>query len=130
MVEAARALWPCPLSFFPEISYSSPTWIVPSPYQRKEDIFVTRDEKFETKKSVQTLLTLTFLVTSSPLTIPGTNLLVFSILYKVISLSKTYKNSCFGHLFRSSFPCECSHVHVKNSIQFVCFSPVNLPLSV
>lgn len=84
-----------PLSFFPEISYKSPTWIVPSLYQRKEDILVPRDEKFETKISVQTnliKLTLTFLVTSSPLTIPGTNLLVLSILYKlIISLSKTYK---------------------------------------
>lgn len=73
---------------------------------------------------------LVFPLTPSPFTTLNANPTVSSILHRHIVSLEGIKTSCSVHSFGSSFSCEVSHVHVKKSIQFVCFSPVNLSVSV
>ena len=98
--------------------------------RRIEDTLITRDREFRAEKPVSTKLvkvTHILLLTSSLFTTHSPNSFVLSILHKcIVSLSKKYKNLLlwsFLQGFRLSWrlPWTC-----KNSIKFVCFSPINL----
>ena len=127
--QSRKGIWP-PALFFLETDPKTPGGRhLPCPRSR-----IARDGDLGAKKSVQTnpdKLTLIFLVSSSPFTTPRPNPSVLAVLHKcIVSLSNRYKNFLLWSLLQDlillwRLPCTC-----KNSVHFVCFSPVTLSLSV
>lgn len=85
--------------------------------RRMEEVLITRDREFGSKKSICTILLtliLIFLFIFSPFTTPSPSPFVLSVLYKcIVSLPRWYKSFFFGHFLSFSFSFENSHIHVK-----------------